>query len=200
MDGKLRAVLFDFDGTIAETERDGHRVAYNRAFAELGLDWNWDEAFYGKLLIVAGGKERLLHYVKTYRPEVAARLDLQELIAELHRVKARNFREVAARIALRPGVRRLIGEAHAGGLKVAIVTTASEDGVRALLAQDSALLDAIDLIAAGDVVARKKPAPGLHVGPRASRRFASALCGHRRLAYRPTLCTPGGNRDGRHRQ
>ncbi|MDE2366412.1 MAG: HAD family hydrolase, partial [Betaproteobacteria bacterium] len=64
----LRAVLFDVDGTLADTERDGHRVAFNDAFKELGLDWDWDVDLYGELLKITGGKERILHYMKNYAP------------------------------------------------------------------------------------------------------------------------------------
>ena len=67
----LRGIIFDFDGTIAETERRGQRVAYNRAFVDLGLDWTWDEELYADLLNVAGGKERLRYYMARYRPEMS---------------------------------------------------------------------------------------------------------------------------------
>ncbi|MDE2477911.1 MAG: HAD family hydrolase, partial [Betaproteobacteria bacterium] len=71
----MRALIFDVDGTLAETERDGHRVAFNRAFAELGLDWHWDEALYGRLLEVTGGKERMLHYWRGLDARAAASAD-----------------------------------------------------------------------------------------------------------------------------
>ena len=70
MNRELRALLLDFDGTVAESERYGHRVAYNEAFAEMKLDWRWDEELYGNLLSVTGGKERLRHYLARYRPEL----------------------------------------------------------------------------------------------------------------------------------
>jgi len=159
----LRALLFDFDGTLAETERFGHRVAYNRAFAELGLDWEWDEALYGKLLAVAGGKERVLHFIESARPPVPPGADPRQLAGDIHRAKAEQFAELAPLIPLRPGVLRLVREAHAAGVVVAIVTTAAEAGVAAVLGAHPELAAAVGLIAAGDVVDRKKPAPDIYL-------------------------------------
>jgi len=155
-------LLLDFDGTIAETERFGHRVAYNEAFAELGLPWHWDEALYGELLAVAGGKERLAFYLRRYREERLSADSLEEFVRRIYAVKQRRFAALAATIPLRPGVRRLVREARAAGLRLAIVTTASPEGVRALLRHHPDVLSAFDLIAAGDVVARKKPAADIY--------------------------------------
>jgi phosphoglycolate phosphatase-like HAD superfamily hydrolase len=69
----LRAVLFDVDGTLADTERDGHRPAFNAAFAELGLGWDWDVELYGELLAITGGKERIRHYMEKYVPDELSR-------------------------------------------------------------------------------------------------------------------------------
>lgn len=169
-------MILDFDGTIAETERFGHRVAYNLAFTELGLDWHWSEELYGDLLKVAGGKERLGYYVARYRPELLERPETSGLIAEIYRAKVRHFRTIAPGIPLRLGVQRLVYEAHLAGLRVAIATTASKNGVEALLSQDPALLPMIGLIAAGDAVERKKPAPDIY-------QWALA-----RLGLRPEAC------------
>jgi HAD superfamily hydrolase (TIGR01509 family) len=162
MDTPLRALLFDFDGTIAETERFGHRVAYNRAFARLGLDWDWGEQLYGELLAIAGGKERLRHYIERDRPRLPPGADPARLSEEIHRVKAEEFAALGPGIPLRPGVLRLVREAHGAGIAVAIVTTAAEAGVEALLRAHPELGARIGLIAAGDVVARKKPAPDIY--------------------------------------
>lgn len=159
----LRGIIFDFDGTIAETERRGQRVAYNRAFVDLGLGWTWDEELYADLLNVAGGKERLRYYMARYRPEISNEAVREELIVELHRAKIRNFAAIAPRIPFRPGVQRLIYQAHSAGLRVAIATTASKPGVEALIAQDSALPAMVDLIAANEAVERKKPAPDVYL-------------------------------------
>jgi HAD superfamily hydrolase (TIGR01509 family) len=162
MDTPLRALLFDFDGTIAETERFGHRVAYNRAFAQLGLDWDWDEKLYGELLAVAGGKERVRHFIERHGPRLPPDADPQRLAEEIHQVKAEHFTALAPAIPLRPGVLRLAREARDAGIAIGIVTTAAEAGVAAVLNAHPEFGASIGLIAAGDVVARKKPAPDIY--------------------------------------
>ncbi len=158
----LRALIFDFDGTIAETERDGHRVAYNAAFTDLGLGWTWDEAKYGDLLAVAGGRERILHYIATEHASVPL-AEREDLAARLHAQKIGRFAELAPHLVLRPGFLRLVAEAKASGLLLAIATTANERGVRDVLATYPETLAAFDVIAAGDVVPRKKPSPDVYL-------------------------------------
>jgi HAD superfamily hydrolase (TIGR01509 family) len=161
--GDLRGLLLDFDGTIAETERHGHRVAYNRAFADFGLDWDWDETLYGELLAVAGGQERLHHYVATFHPERLAEDVAAGLFPKIHRTKAEHFARSAPQIPLRPGVLPLVLEAHAAGIVVGIATTAAEVGVRALLGGHPSLAAAIDTIVGGEAVSRKKPSPEVYL-------------------------------------
>jgi len=163
MNGNLRGLLFDFDGTIAETERFGQRVSYNHAFAELGLDWHWDETLYGDLLAVAGGKERLRYYLERYRPELLDDAIASGLIIEVHHAKIRHFAKIAPTIPLRPGLLRLVREASAAGVLIAIATTASKAGVQALLSQDQELAAMVSLIAANEAVDRKKPAPDVYI-------------------------------------
>ncbi len=158
----LKGLLLDFDGTIAETERFGQRVAYNQAFTELGLDWHWDETLYGELLSVAGGKERLRYYLERYRPELLDDAIASGLIVEIHRAKIRHFAKIAPTIPLRPGLLRLVTEAHAAGIVIAIATTASKPGVEALLSQSRPLASMIELIAGNESVQRKKPAPDVY--------------------------------------
>jgi beta-phosphoglucomutase-like phosphatase (HAD superfamily) len=163
---QLRALIFDVDGTLADTERDGHRVAFNRAFAEAGLDWEWDVALYGKLLVITGGKERIRHYLDCYHPEFRRRPQLQEFIAALHQAKTRHYTMLMASggVPLRTGVRRLLTEARAAGLRLAIATTTTPENVSALLENVSppVPLSWFEVIAAGDVVDAKKPAPDIY--------------------------------------
>jgi HAD superfamily hydrolase (TIGR01509 family) len=159
-----RALIFDVDGTLADTERDGHRVAFNRAFAEAGLDWEWDIPLYGELLRVTGGKERMKHYANRLAPS-AVRHDLDTLIPRMHVAKNQYYNDLlaAAKIPLRPGVRKLLEQARAAGVRLAIATTTSPENVLALLSH--ALPDGeqwFDVIGAGDVVAAKKPAPDIY--------------------------------------
>lgn len=162
----LQALLFDVDGTLADTERDGHRVAFNAAFQEADLDWRWSEALYGELLSVTGGKERIRHYLDKHRPDVALPADGAAFIAGLHAAKTRHYTALLARgaIPLRPGVETLIQTARDAGLRLAIVTTTTPENVTALLSHTlgSAGIEWFEVIAAGDIVPAKKPAPDIY--------------------------------------
>jgi HAD superfamily hydrolase (TIGR01509 family) len=153
------ALIFDVDGTLAETE-ELHRAAFNAAFAAAGLDWHWDRALYADLLDVTGGKERIGRYLAV--AGLAGAFDAAR-IAALHADKtARYTADVrAGRLALRPGIRRLLHSAAAAGLRLAIATTTSRPNVDALLAAAGAL-PGFDVIAAGDEVPAKKPAPDIY--------------------------------------
>jgi HAD superfamily hydrolase (TIGR01509 family) len=162
----LKALLFDVDGTLADTERDGHRPAFNAAFREFGLDWNWDEQLYGKLLAVTGGKERIRYFVDNFLQGYLMPADFDDLVAELHRAKTRHYTALLAqgRIPMRPGVKRLLMEARQAGLRLAVATTTTPENVSSLLryslAEDA--MDWFEVIAAGDIVPAKKPAPDIY--------------------------------------
>ena len=162
---ELSALLFDVDGTLAETE-EVHRKAFNQAFARAGLDWNWSSKLYGQLLDVTGGKERIRYYIDRWEAAYPAVDDLTAFIAGLHRDKTRIYTELVStgQMPLRPGVRRLLGEARAEGLRLAIVTTTSPENVVALL-RASLSPDAeswFEVVGAGGIVSRKKPAPDIY--------------------------------------
>ncbi|GAB4436083.1 MAG: HAD family hydrolase [Rhodocyclaceae bacterium] len=200
------ALVFDVDGTLADTEADGHRVAFNAAFREAGLDWEWDEALYGELLAVTGGKERIRLYVERMQPQFARLPDYDERIALLHRAKTRHYTAAAhgGAIPLRPGVARLLREARDAGRRMAIATTTTPENIAALLVPSlgAEAMSWFEVVGAGDVVPRKKPAPDIYLWVLERLRLAPADC----LAFEdsenglraalaaglPTLVTPSG--------
>ncbi len=162
----LQALLFDVDGTLADTERDGHRPAFNMAFEEAGLAWNWDEALYGELLAVTGGKERIKFYLEKFNTTFAKPENFDDFVKGLHAAKTKFYTQLMAegKIPLRPGVESLINEAKSSGMRMAVVTTTTPANVTALLEStlgpDSESW--FEVIAAGDIVPAKKPAPDIY--------------------------------------
>ena len=153
----MKALIFDVDGTLAETE-ELHRQAFNAAFAAFGMTWRWSPELYRRLLTTTGGKERIARF--------AAETGMAEVpIAALHAEKTRRFTAaLASGIAPRPGIARLMTEARAAGLRLAVATTTTPANVEALaLAAFGRPATALfDAIAAGDMVATKKPAPDIY--------------------------------------
>lgn len=164
MDDSLKALIFDVDGTLAETE-EAHRDAFNRTFADNGLPWSWDRTLYRDLLGVSGGKERMRAYVEAHDP--ARRTEtLADEIAGLHRHKTALYTQAvrAGGVPMRPGVLRLINEARIAGLRLAVATTTTRDNVLALL--DGATAgkghDWFDCLCCADDAPVKKPDPQVY--------------------------------------
>jgi len=160
----ISALILDVDGTLAETE-ETHRMSFNAAFAEAGLDWVWSRADYRSLLRITGGKERMLHYIESWgvAPPPGKR---NKAIRALHARKTQLYAEriAAGGVPLRPGIETLLRTARDCGLLLAIATTTSRSNVDALLAANLGP-DAADWFAAmicGDMVAGKKPAPDVY--------------------------------------
>lgn len=161
----LEAIIFDVDGTLAETE-EAHRAAFNAAFAEFGLGWHWDQDLYGRLLTTAGGRARIERYWREVDPAAAAAASARPLAVRLHERKTAIFQELVRTggLPLRPGVARLLREAREAGLRLAIATTTSEGNVETLITATlgAAALRWFAAIGAGDVVRDRKPAPDIY--------------------------------------
>jgi HAD superfamily hydrolase (TIGR01509 family) len=162
---KLEALIFDVDGTLADTE-EAHRLGFNQAFREHGLDWNWSKPQYAELLRTTGGKERIGAYLDGLPLDPAERLALRQRIADIHKTKTAIYARMvgAGEAPLRDGVERLLDEARAAGVRLAIATTTTFDNVRSLLVTNlgNDALERFEVIGAGDQVARKKPAPDIY--------------------------------------
>ena len=162
----MKALIFDCDGVLVDTERDGHRVAFNRAFAAVGLDLEWGVELYGELVKISGGKERMRHYFDEHGWPPQAGEDHDEFIKELHRIKTDTFMKIieGKELELRPGIERIVDEAIEAGLSLAVCSTSNERAVRTIV---EVLLGPersphFDAILAGDVVSKKKPDPEIY--------------------------------------
>jgi len=178
----LRALLFDVDGTLADTE-ELHRQAFNEAFRHSALAWDWEPGLYAELLQVSGGAERIAAYIDRLRVPAAEKTRLRRLVPLVHVEKTRIYGELLARgnANLREGVLRLAEEACAAGLKIGLAATSASANVRALVAaafgsRRSSAVSAIEAIVCADQVARKKPAPDLYELLLATLRVPAAAC------------------------
>jgi HAD superfamily hydrolase (TIGR01509 family) len=162
--GKIKAVFFDQDGVIIDTERDGHRVSFNMTFKEFGFTDEWSVDYYHELLQIAGGKERMKHHLQTKgfsKPVPPEQVD--DLIKDMHKRKTALFVELieTGKLPLRPGIHRFIKEAMQAGLKVGVCTTSNEQAAKAIT--EKILNDVkFDIVLAGDVVSHKKPDPEIY--------------------------------------
>ncbi|MBI2993394.1 MAG: HAD-IA family hydrolase [Gammaproteobacteria bacterium] len=162
----LRAILFDMDGTLADTE-ELHRQSFNRAFAEFHLDIEWSRAEYHDLLSISGGRERIRRYLQHRRIEADDAAALLRLTGSLHQRKSALYREMLrhSHMTLRPGIRRLIDEARGCELRLGIATSSSRQNVETLLAATlgkgaTALFQAV---VTSDEVEEKKPSPAVYL-------------------------------------
>ena len=161
---QIKAVFFDQDGVIIDTERDGHRVSFNMTFKEFGFTDEWSVEYYHELLQIAGGKERMKHHWKNkgFSKKMTGE-EIDKLIPEMHKRKTALFVELieTGKLPLRPGIYRFMKEAMEAGLKVAVCTTSNEQAAKAITGK---ILKDIkfDLVLAGDVVSKKKPDPEIY--------------------------------------
>jgi HAD superfamily hydrolase (TIGR01509 family) len=155
---RLKALIFDCDGVLAETERDGHRVAFNKAFRQAGLDAEWSVEEYGELVKISGGKERMKSYFKEKADD--------EKIAGLHKLKTGIFMEMseAGQLPGRTGIKRIIKEAHDAGLMLFVCSTSNEKSVSSLLKANvgEEYFSWFTELFCGDIVKAKKPAPDIY--------------------------------------
>ena len=161
----LQALIFDCDGVLVDTERDGHRVAFNRAFQQKGLQHEWSIQKYGDLLKIGGGKERMRFYFdEVGRPDSVTNKD--EFILEMHKLKTDLFMQIigSGELPLRPGVARLVDEAIAAGVKLVVCSTSNERAVNLIVAKllGEDRKNHFSGIFAGDMAKRKKPDPEIY--------------------------------------
>jgi HAD superfamily hydrolase (TIGR01509 family) len=166
----MPALIFDCDGVLADTERDGHRPAFNATFAEVGLPVEWSEAEYGVKLQIGGGKERMAslltdEFVRanglTTDPD-----GQKALLADWHKRKTARYKEMvlAGQLPARPGIARIVDEALDAGWVLAVASTSAEESVRAVLEHTVGAANASQFaVFAGDVVSAKKPDPAIYL-------------------------------------
>ncbi len=158
----LQALIFDVDGTLAETE-DAHRQAFNRVFREYGFDWSWDTELYRDLLRVTGGRARIRHYLKSIGATDGATVPVRDMHLRKNAIYAELL--AAGEVPLRPGIEALFGQARNEGLRLAIATTTSPENLTALLRNTlgAAALDGFEAVGTGGNVTVLKPAPDVYL-------------------------------------
>jgi HAD superfamily hydrolase (TIGR01509 family) len=166
--GGSGVLLCDCDGTLVETERDGHRVAFNKAFKEKGYDCEWEVGLYGELLKTGGGKERMTRYFTDYNAEAWPHEDPpakdHPAIMELHELKTKLFMEIvrSGDLPLREGVFEMLKAAKDAGWKLAVCSTSNEESVKSVVETLLPEFAATMPIFAGDCVEAKKPDPAIY--------------------------------------
>ena len=164
--GILKALIFDCDGVLAETERDGHRVAFNSVFEENGISAIWDIEEYGELVNISGGKERMKAYFNEHRNLNSTEQLSGVFIQKLHKRKTEIFMEMGAKGKLpsRLGIKRIIKEAHDDGILLFVCSTSHEKSVSELIKSNlgEEYLNWFTELLCGDIVTNKKPAPDIY--------------------------------------
>lgn len=167
-----KALIFDCDGVLGDTERFGHLVAFNRMWKEMGVPWQWSEEEYGRKLLIGGGKERMASlfsesaFLEAWPDAPRDELAIKATIAAWHIRKTQIYKEIieSGRIPARSGIRRICEEALAHDWLLAVASTSASESVNAVLrhATGDAVADRFSAVLAGDVVKAKKPAPDIY--------------------------------------
>lgn len=177
----LNALIFDVDGTMADTE-SAHRAAFNKAFAEVGREWEWDVPTYTKLLEVSGGKERIMHYWKQVQPDLTdiGGTAMDDAVEHMHAIKTAAYESAVQEgaVQLRPGILNLLQSAHEAGLQLAIATTTSPVNIAALLrgaiGADWAQMFAV--VEDASTAPNKKPHPQVYLQTLSRLKLPAAQC------------------------
>ena len=163
---KLNAILFDVGGTIAESE-EIHRVSFNEAFKEFGLNWYWDEAIYRELVFIGGGKERIKHYITRAWPEMLKQKNLTKYIESVHRIKGQIYEELLnnTQYKTRPGIIRLLKELKNEKIRLAIVSDTTEENLINLFKKGLGInpIEWFEILAHGGCTIQKKPSPDIYL-------------------------------------
>ena len=163
---KLNAILFDVGGTIAESE-EIHRVSFNEAFKEFGLNWYWDEAIYRELVFIGGGKERIKHYITRAWPEMLKQKNLTKYIESVHKIKGQIYEEFLndSQLKARPGIIRLLKELKNGKIRLAIVSDTTEENLINLFKKGLGInpIEWFEILAHGGCTIQKKPSPDIYL-------------------------------------
>ena len=163
---KLNAILFDVGGTIAESE-EIHRVSFNEAFKEFGLNWYWDEAIYRELVFIGGGKERIKHYITRAWPEMLKQKNLTKYIESVHKIKGQIYEEFLndSQLKARPGIIRLLKELKNEKIRLAIVSDTTEENLINLFKKGLGInpTEWFEILAHGGCTIQKKPSPDIYL-------------------------------------
>ena len=161
----LSAVLFDVDGTIAESE-ELHRISFNESFKEYGLSWYWDEAIYKELTFIGGGKERIKYYIERACPEMLKHKNLTDYIQALHKVKSQIYKDnlLEKGAVFRPGIERLLNELKINKIRVALVSSTTKENLNNLfkIGLKVAPEEVFEVIGHGECTPNKKPSPEIY--------------------------------------